>query len=120
MKVCERFRLERERLGLNQTQLGDLLGAGKTTVIRWEKGSGAPDADQLALFAEAGADVQYILTGRRQANQGLAGYEVDFLSADERTLVENYRKATDEGKAMLEAASEALIKKPTKKRGPSM
>lgn len=65
MSIAKRLKVERERLGLSQPQLGDLVKAGKTTVINWEKGSSAPDAVQLSAFAQAGADVLYILTNQR-------------------------------------------------------
>lgn len=46
---------------------------------------------------EAGADVLYILTGER--NQGVA--EVDLLPADERVLVDAYRRCNAEAKRNL-------------------
>ena len=63
MQVHERLKGERERLGLTQPFVAERLGVGKTTVINWEKGVSAPDALQLAVFSELGADVTYILTG---------------------------------------------------------
>lgn len=61
----ERLRAERESLCLSQPTLANLIGVGKTTVINWEKGSSAPDAEQLSVMAEAGFDVLYVVTGKR-------------------------------------------------------
>lgn len=89
MNIFQRLKDERERLGLTQPHLGDLLGVGKTTVIRWEKGEGAPDAVQLAAFAATGADVLYILTGQR--SQALAPQAT--LPEGDRILLDNFHAA---------------------------
>ncbi len=84
-----RLKEERERLGLSQSQLGQVASVGKTTVINWEKGASAPDAVQLAALATAGADVLYILTGQR--SQALPAEAT--LPPDERIMLDNYRHA---------------------------
>ncbi|WP_375292332.1 hypothetical protein [Sphingomonas melonis] len=50
---------------MSQTDFAALAGAKKGTQISWEKDASAPNAIALIAFAEAGADVLYILTGRR-------------------------------------------------------
>ncbi|TCS70739.1 hypothetical protein EDC61_11466 [Sulfuritortus calidifontis] len=60
-----RLRQERERLGLSQTDFASIGGASKGSQILYEKGK-PPTADYLANIAAAGADVIYILTGRRE------------------------------------------------------
>lgn len=65
VNLHERLRAEREGLCLSQSALANLVGVGKTTVINWEKGSSAPDAEQLSVMAEAGVDVLYVVTGKR-------------------------------------------------------
>lgn len=97
MSISKRLKAERERLGLSQPQMGDLVAAGKTTVINWEKGASAPDASQLAAMANAGADVLFILTNQR--SQGLD--EVDLLPPDERVLVDAYRNCNAQAKQNL-------------------
>lgn len=99
MKVHERLKAERERLGFSQPRMAELLGVGKTTVINWEKGASAPDAMQLAAFAAAGADVLFVLTGQ----PGPA--PAPSLTREEEALVDNYRHADDEGR---EAARRVL------------
>lgn len=65
MNTGDRLRSERERLGLNQTEFGQLGGVKKLAQINYEKGDRQPDAAYLAAIAAAGADVLYILTGSR-------------------------------------------------------
>lgn len=97
MNIFERLKNERERLDLTQPRVGDLLGVGKTTVIRWEKGESAPDAVQLSAFAASGADVLYILTGQR--SQGLPAQAT--LPPDEQVLLDSYRRCNSQGRQNL-------------------
>lgn len=84
MDIAERLKDERKRLGLNQTEFGKLAGVGKTTQINYESGERSPDANYLAAIVEAGADVQYIVTGVRSDVA---------LTPDERELVALFRAA---------------------------
>lgn len=70
MTTENRLREERERLGLSQEAFSALANAAKRAQIYYEKGERRPDADYLTAIAEAGADVLYILTGRREGTVG--------------------------------------------------
>lgn len=126
MSLEKRLRDERERLGLTLVEFGAIAGAGKTTVINWEKGSSAPDAVQMAALVAQGVDALYVLTGERSesgklsAEQQKAGYTVEVLTKEEQALLDNYRHAPEIGKRAVEATVEAVATKPTKRRGPSM
>jgi transcriptional regulator with XRE-family HTH domain len=61
--VGDRLREERNKRGLSQQALGDLVGSAKRTVIDWEKGATSPSAVQLSALAGAGFDVLYVVTG---------------------------------------------------------
>lgn len=65
MSIGGRLREERERLGLSQSDFAALAGAKKGAQLKWEKNASSPTAAQLKAFAEAGADVLYVLTGDR-------------------------------------------------------
>lgn len=67
MLIGERIRDERIRLGYNQSDFAAMGGASKRSQTDWERGVAYPNAQYLALIAEAGADVLYILTGQRKA-----------------------------------------------------
>jgi transcriptional regulator with XRE-family HTH domain len=70
-EIVARLREERRRLGLNQTAFGRLGEVSLDTQSRYESGKTTPDSAYLALLAAAGVDVLYILTGERQAAEGL-------------------------------------------------
>lgn len=83
MKIGERLKEERKRLGLNQADFAALLGASKTSQFNYEKGDRSPDAIFLAAAAEQGVDVLYVVTGVRaeQAAFGLDDHEAELLNA---------------------------------------
>lgn len=60
-----RLREERESLNLNQEIFAQLAKTTRQTQSNYEKGSRSPDAVYLCAIALAGADVQYIITGKR-------------------------------------------------------
>lgn len=91
--IGERLRAERQRLDLNQTQLGESGGVTKKTQMLYEAGERFPDAAYLAAIADAGADIRYIVTGDR------AGPPPEVLSTDERELLALFRAASLAGKA---------------------
>jgi transcriptional regulator with XRE-family HTH domain len=83
--IGERLREERQRLAMNQTELGVVAGVLKQAQIKYEKGERFPDAAYLAAAAAVGADIRYIVTGDRDAPPP------EVLSADERVLLDRYR-----------------------------
>lgn len=70
MGIADRIKEERERLGLSQAAFGQIGGVAKNTVFAWENGSTAPNAVFLEAASNAGADVLYIVTGRREKAAG--------------------------------------------------
>lgn len=64
--IGERLREERERLGLNQEELGQRGGVNRNTQGKYEKSERSPDAVYLAGIAQHGVDVLYVVTGARQ------------------------------------------------------
>lgn len=70
--IFDRLKEERDRLGLNQTQLAESIDIGRNTVVNWERGASSPSAQQLAVMSAHGFDAMYIVTGERQGErQGL-------------------------------------------------
>lgn len=61
--IGERLRSERSRIGLTQAQMAERLGVSLRTQLAWEKGDSTPNAEHLALAAQAGADVQFVVSG---------------------------------------------------------
>lgn len=74
--IGTRLRQERERLGLTQTEMGDLAGVTKNTQRLYETDQRSPKADYLALLDVEGVDVGYVLTGRESTPAGVTAQRV--------------------------------------------
>lgn len=62
----ERFKEERLRLGFTaQSELGRKLLVSGKTVGKYETGHTSPGVEELFMFKAVGADLCYLLTGRR-------------------------------------------------------
>lgn len=61
------LKIERLRLGLNQSEIAEIGGVSKATQVAYEADSTKPDAAYLSRVSEAGVDVHWLLTGRRAA-----------------------------------------------------
>jgi len=104
----ERLKQERQRLKLSQSAFAEIAGVTKLSQFNYEKGTRKPDAEYFERIAQAGADVLYIITGEYSkplAQEFLTGEQ---LAEDEKTLLENYRVASPEGRGMLLASSKAI------------
>ena len=103
---AERMKEERIRLGLKQASAAGLCGVSREIWGRYERGAAAPGGDVLFSFANAGADVQFILTGKHSVNA--AAQEMNETLID----VSRLERITE----MLEiAASQAGKRWPVKK-----
>lgn len=74
--IGSRLREERDRLGLTQTEVGDIAGVTKNTQRLYETDQRSPKADYLAALDAAGVDVSYVLTGRRGLEAGVTAQRV--------------------------------------------
>ncbi|WP_442782547.1 helix-turn-helix domain-containing protein [Collimonas fungivorans] len=88
----ERMREERNRLGFTQQEAANLLQVGREMWSRYERGVALPGAEALMAFADAGGDVQYVLTGQRSNIS---------LTPDEKELLSGYRNLDIRGKANM-------------------
>jgi len=57
---------ERKRLGLSQADAAAACGVSREMWGKYERGAASPGCDVMAAFSKTGADVLYILTGRRE------------------------------------------------------
>lgn len=76
-----RLKAERRRLGFSQPAFAALASAHKNSLVNWERDVAFPNAQALAAFGSAGADVLFIVMGRRRdvksaATEGLPGVTV--------------------------------------------
>jgi len=93
--VCLRLGEERKRLNLNQNKVAVYCDVNVKTVGRWEKNIPIP-ADKLALLAQLGYDITYILTAVKLAPQ-VAGLEA---AANVWNLTKDQNTAQDESGAI--------------------
>jgi len=103
MSIFLRLREERERLGLTQEAFGTAGGVLKRAVINYEKGERFPDVSFLAGVANAGADVLYIVTGKRGSES--AGV----LSEAESTLLTRWRNGSPVLRGYLQEVGQAPV-----------
>ncbi|HGB3291809.1 TPA: helix-turn-helix domain-containing protein [Salmonella enterica subsp. enterica serovar 40:-:1,5] len=102
---AERIKFERTRLSLTQAQAAMICGVSREMWGKYERGQAVPGGEVLFSFAEAGADIQYILLGevRLTANQ------------EEKNLLENYRAMDKAAQLNMQAVSAAFAQANMKK-----
>ncbi|MGE6387140.1 helix-turn-helix domain-containing protein [Pseudomonas sp. NPDC078416] len=66
-----RLRQERNRLKLSQSALGAIGGVETNAQGNYENGNRSPKADYLLRIAEAGVDLNYVMSGNRSSADAL-------------------------------------------------
>lgn len=84
--VGQRFQAERKRLRLGVQEAADACGITRNAVNKIERAGSMPSGAVLQAFAEGGADVAYVLTGKRAAQ-----IDVTLFGVIERALAEAYQ-----------------------------
>lgn len=80
MKINERIKQTRKRLGYSQEILGSRVGVSRVSISQWERGENTPNGRYLnELAAALGVTVDWLLTGEGDApsssgEQRIAGY----------------------------------------------
>lgn len=80
-KIGARLREERERMGLSQETLGSRIGTTGRTIKKYEGNETSPRATELLQLSGLGADVFYIVTGKRLP-PGVAETRTAFTAAE--------------------------------------
>ncbi|WP_176247772.1 helix-turn-helix domain-containing protein [Pseudomonas sp. B15(2017)] len=109
-RVGERLREERERLGLNQTDFGVLLGVSRGTQKNYELGASSLDLRYVSALEERGIDAAYVLTGRRSTPLG------QLFSAAEEELIKQFRTISDEDQRAICRFLEAMADDAARRR----
>lgn len=102
--LCDRLKIERKRIGLNQEEFGKIGGVKAGAQLNYENGSRTPDATYLNNLRAAGVDVWYVLTGEHLTSQ---------LTAEENELLSIFRKLDLRGKVNLLGMADVVGKTPT-------
>jgi transcriptional regulator with XRE-family HTH domain len=92
-EIGERLRSAREKKGLKQNRVAQMLGVHSTTITKYESGEREPDADTLKKLAEMyDESVEYFLTGQKQmASLEFSPETIDFMGKFEK-LPEDKKK----------------------------
>lgn len=101
-RVGERLREERERLGLNQTEFGVLLGVSRGTQKNYELGASALDLRYVTALEEKGVDAAFVLTGRRATPLG------QMFTDAEQELIRQYRSIPEDDQKSIRRFLKAL------------
>lgn len=96
-----RLQLDRKRLGLSQTELGDLTGVSRPAQAGYEGGRSLPDLAYALKAVAAGIDLDYVLTGKNALESSVD--KLDWALASELMI------------AMLEVADEYQLILPRQK-----
>ena len=103
--IGNRIKYERERMGLNQIELGKMIGVSKQCVSGWESGRRTPDiitlndlaklfSINITTFLEDDEKVIPISTNNAAETLKLTNSELLIISRL-RTLPQEYRKAVE-------------------------
>ena len=101
-RVGERLKEERERLGLNQTEFGVLLGVSRGSQKNYELGASSLDLRYVAALEEHGVDAAFVLTGRRSTPLG------QLFTAAEEELINQFRSIAEEDQKAIRRFLEAM------------
>ncbi|WP_201556264.1 helix-turn-helix domain-containing protein [Psychrobacter sp. 72-O-c] len=86
-QISRRLALERERLGLEQTEIRDALDIALATISRYENAKRLPDLGIAKQLSDLGYDMSYVISGRR------LGESASDLTDDEMQWLELYRNS---------------------------
>lgn len=93
--IGKRLQEERQRLGYNQTEFGDLIAVHRKTQANYETGERSFDADYITKVMYAtGIDMIYVLTGFK------GSLSTDMDNAEEQTLLKLWRMASPDARAV--------------------
>lgn len=88
---ASRLRAARERQGLNQTELGRLIGVEQQQINRWESGRNVPNIETAVILARALEVTSDYLLGLVDSFTGRAEIE-DSLTPEERRVLNAMRR----------------------------
>lgn len=95
MSIGERIKAERQKKGISQAALGEMLQITQQAVAKWERDLSEPDSQMLIKLANYfGVTIDYLLGGSTSnidANYAVATNNA-FLSEQEKELIAMFRQ----------------------------
>ena len=86
----------RHQFGMNQRELGELLGVGQTTVSAWEKGKNEPDHETLHKMAQLfRCSIGYLMGyEHNEVTRGLTREQMEEYAAEDeqKKAIEEYER----------------------------
>ena len=79
MSIGDRIKEEREKLGYSQEAFANAGGVSKRSQIMYEQNKTEVGAGYFSKIVEIGADIQYILTGKKIEDNQLQEDQIDNL-----------------------------------------
>jgi len=100
--VGERIKLAREKKGLKQEKLGELIGTHTVTISRWERGINQPNSDTLNRIAHALEISVAYLTGETDDPKRYTSRLLELVGTDgnESSLVKSEHGALGDSEAV--------------------
>lgn len=121
MKLSTRIRIARNRAGISQAELAQIVKVGRSAVANWESAAGgtAPSSARLSKIAVAtGVSFEWLATGRGSAS--VDADEVPAADAElvydpiERRLLAGFRSSTEQLRQAILVIAESRLAPPRK------
>lgn len=94
MSIGERIKAERQKKGISQAALGEMLQITQQAVAKWERDLSEPDSQMLIKLANYfGVTIDYLLGGNTSnIDANFAAATNDALSEQEKELIAMFRQ----------------------------
>ena len=100
--MIENLKTLRTQAGLSQQQLADVIGVSQQSINKYENHGVEPDIATLIALADCfNTSVDYLI-GNTDITRRYETLHPFDLNANEKTLIENYRKATNKDKKIID------------------
>jgi transcriptional regulator with XRE-family HTH domain len=110
VNIYSHLKSERKRLGYSQADMATECSVSREMWGKYERGESIPGGEVFFHLFELGADVNYILSGKRGVS--FANHEMpSYNGAEIDLIVDAFKNTDDVGKKALIAVAASLIRK---------
>lgn len=107
VEIGLRLEIERDRLRMKHADFAKAGGVATSTYSNYSSGDREPKISFLAALSEIGADIVFIVTGKRVAHQPMATYQAEEFS----TIAEAFNAGDESGRRALLTVAELIKSK---------
>jgi transcriptional regulator with XRE-family HTH domain len=104
VEIGNRLEIERDRLRMKHADFAKAGGVATSTYSNYSSGEREPKISFLSSINEVGADIVFIVTGKRVARQTEAVYQTDEFY----TIVEAFNSTDEKGRQALMSLAEFI------------